>query len=401
MIKHIITLLAAAMTVAACSRDYIDDVRNEYGNLGTTPSDGNDDGDNDDDNTKFDSTLVMGADISLLPTYEAASVKYCDTLGNVVADATTLFADAKMNTMRIRLFVNPENDTDPEVVQDLTYVKSLCKRLVEKGFNIMLDFHYSDTWADPVRQTKPAAWSELSYADLVTNVYTYTTDCLKELKAEGVEPTHIQVGNEITSGMIWNDGKIGYSSDSNWDKFAELFNSGAKACREQCPNAKIILHTERPGNLNLQTQFYQRVAKYKFDFDIIGLSYYPIWSGHGNIEAFDKTLTYFEQTYPNKPVMICEFSYNYAWYPADAEFDYTSLYPATPAGQAAITRDLITMLRTHQNVTGLFWWFAEENEHNDASYTGILDGWFNRGLFDNQTGKALPALYQLQNFLKK
>ena len=139
---------------------------------------------------------------------------------------------------------------------------------------------------------------------------------------------------------------------------------------------------------------------FNFDFDVLGLSYYPIWSDHGTIEAFSATLDYYAQTYPDIAVMVCEFSYNYAWYPTDATFDYTSVYPATAEGQRLFTADLIAMLRTHSNVTGLFWWFAEENEKNDAGYTGILSNWINRGLFDNTTGCALPAMDELSRFLE-
>ncbi len=393
--KLISIAVAAAMMAAGCSRDYNDDIRDEYGSLLDTPSD---DTPSDDVEHHFDPTLVMGADISLLPSYEAAGSVYRDAAGNA-SDALTLFAQASMTTMRVRLFVDPTG-TDKAVVQDLDYVTSLCQRLVGAGFGVMLDFHYSDTWADPVKQYKPAAWEGLTGSDLTDRVYTYTKDCLEHLKAAGVVPTHIQVGNEITSGMIWEDGRISYGSDTNWSTFAALFNSGAKACREVCPDAKVILHIERPGKLDLQKQFIQRAMAFNFDFDVLGLSYYPIWSDHGTIEAFSATLDYYAQTYPDIAVMVCEFSYNYAWYPTDATFDYTSVYPATAEGQRLFTADLIAMLRTHSNVTGLFWWFAEENEKNDAGYTGILSNWINRGLFDNTTGCALPAMDELSRFLE-
>ena len=195
--------------------------------------------------------------------------------------------------------------------------------------------------------------------------------------------------------MLWNAGRVNYNSTSNWTNLALLLREASTACREICPNAKIIIHIERSGNKALVQKFYQNITDFGVDYDIIGLSYYPHW--HGTISSLENTLNMLTINHPEKDVMIVEFGYNNNWYPTDATYDFTSTYPATPEGQANITADLITMLNKHKQVTGLYWWFPEENE---ATYTGILSGWTNRGLFDNKTGQALPALYKLKNFRK-
>jgi len=340
----------------------------------------------------LDSTRMLGGDISLLARYENFGAVYKDPSG-VNVEPLELFKEAGMNSARLRLFVNPNTSSD--ACQNLSYVTTLAKRIKEAGFTFMLDFHYSDTWADPIQQTKPAAWANLSFEALQDSVYTYTKNCLAILVAADATPDYIQIGNEITSGMLWNDGRVNYNSTSNWTNLALLLREASTACREICPKAKIIIHIERSGNKALVQKFYQNITDFGVDYDIIGLSYYPHW--HGTISSLENTLNMLTINHPEKDVMIVEFGYNNNWYPTDATYDFTSTYPATPEGQANITTDLITMLNKHKQVIGLYWWFPEENE---ATYTGILSGWTNRGLFDNKTGQALPALYKLKNFRK-
>lgn len=342
---------------------------------------------------QLDSTRMLGGDISLLTRYENFGAVYKDSLG-VIVEPLELFKETGMNSARLRLFVNP--DTSSDACQNLSYVTALAKRIKEAGFTFMLDFHYSDTWADPIQQTKPATWNDLPFETLKDTLYTYTKNCLETLIAAGATPDYIQIGNEITSGMLWDDGRVNYNSTSNWNNLALLLGSASTACREVCPNAQLIIHIERSGNRTLVQKFFQNINDFEVDYDIIGLSYYPHW--HGTISSLESTLKMLNTNHPEKKIMIVEFGYNNNWYPTDATYDFTSTYPATAKGQAKITADLITMLKSHQQVTGLYWWFPEENE---ATYTGILQGWTNRGLFDNNTGKALPALYELKNFRKK
>ena len=240
----------------------------------------------------------MGGDISMLPKYEQAGVVYKDKNGNTVSDVIAFFKQEGMNAMRVRLFVDPSQDNDKAVCQDLDYVKTMGKRIKDAGLQFMLDFHYSDTWADPGKQWTPNAWKNLNDADLANKVYEYTKDCLQQLKDAGAEPDMIQTGNEISYGMLWGtQAAVGNnqtnrcyttSSTANWNRFFNLLKKAGQACREVCPNAKIILHSERTPKPGVLTDFFDRMKNNAIDYDIIGLSYYP--DHHGNLATLQTAL---------------------------------------------------------------------------------------------------------------
>lgn len=356
-----------------------------------------------------------GGDVSMLPKYEEAGSKYLTSDGESISDVLTYFKDQGMNAMRVRLFVNPNKQTtengkwttDENVCQDLDWVKALGKRIKDKGLKFMLDFHYSDTWADPARQWTPAAWASLNDAALAQKLYDYTKDALAQLKAAGAEPDMIQTGNEISYGMLW--GVLNSSSlkqcypstkyDDNWSRFTNLLTQATKACREECPNAKIILHVERTStsqqkdnsNYTALNYFYKKMKAASIDYDIIGLSYYPYF--HGTISELEGAINLLEKNYSDKKIMIVEFGYPYAWAVPGTTYNYTATYPYSDAGQKAITADVVTMLNKHNNVNGLFWWWPEYN-----AYRTSLTGWYNAPLFDSQSGKASSAVSELGKF---
>jgi len=232
---------------------------------------------------------------------------------------------------------------------------------------------------------------------LCDSIYSYTTNVLRHLRDNGIKPAQIQVGNEITYGMLWPIGKIDPLSEDNWTTFAAMLRSGVKACREQCPDAKVIIHTEKAGEWLMTKGFYEKLQEHEVDYDIIGLSYYPMW--HKSIGNLSVTLDSIAATFPNKEVMIVETAFYYShdndhW--AQNKDEYSDLYPISPEGQAQFTRELVSVLRGHNNVTGLYWWFPEENESGKQ----IIKSWLNRGLFDNKSGIILPALYEFSNFAR-
>ena len=203
-----------------------------------------------------------GGDISMLPKYEAAKVKYTDQDGKQITDLLGYFRDkAGFNIARVRVFVNPTGETG--VVQDTEYAVALSKRIKEAGMSLLFDFHYSDTWADPANQWTPAAWGTLSDEDLQKKIYEYTKDVLGKLVAAGATPDYIQTGNEISYGMLWGvkgtktPKKCNTSKDDNWDRFNQLLSQAGKACREVCPDAKIIIHTERTNNWSTTKGIYE------------------------------------------------------------------------------------------------------------------------------------------------
>lgn len=348
-------------------------------------------------------TKYVGGDISALTYNETFNPTWLDADGKTTT-SWQVFKDAELNAMRVRLFVEPSKyagDKDAWACQDLDYVKVLGKQIKDNGFKLMLDFHYSDSWADPAKQWTPTDWASLSDAELYTKIYDYTKEVLTEMKAAGAEPDFIQTGNEISYGMLWgaygtSSPKKCYStSDSNWERFATLLKQAGKACREVCPSAKIILHTERAAQTSVLTNFYDHMASASVDYDIIGLSYYPVW--HGYISTLETALTTLERKYTDKDIMIVEVGYGYSWNVSSPTYDYTETYPITEAGQQAFTKDLITMLNTHEKVTGLFWWWMDYNAYPWS--TTQLSGWWYAPLINSNTGKALAAMSELKNFL--
>ena len=343
----------------------------------------------------------VGGDISMLPKYEQAGVVYKDKNGNTVSDVIAFFKQEGMNSMRVRLFVDPSKDSDKAVCQDLDYVKSLGKRIKDAGMQFMLDFHYSDTWADPGKQWTPNAWKNLNDADLANKVYEYTKDCLQQLKNAGAEPDMIQTGNEISYGMLWGtQAAVGNnqtnrcftnSSTANWNRFFNLLKKAGLACREVCPNAKIILHSERTPKPGVLTDFFDRMKNNAIDYDIIGLSYYP--DHHGNLATLETALNTLESKAYGKDIMIVETGYSYAW-AIGTEFNYTATYPYTEEGQRRFTADLITKLNAHTSVKGLFWWWPEDNGNKQ-----VTNNWWNAALYNHNTGKPYAALYELKNFV--
>lgn len=346
------------------------------------------------------SEKYLGADISMLTAYETISeaghqVTYKDIDGTQ-SDVLSLLRKYGMNSMRVRLFVNPT--MQKAVIQDIDYVKKLGKRIKDAGLSFVLDFHYSDTWADPAAQSVPAEWGNLSVDEYTEKLYSYTKAVLQYLVSVGVVPDMIQTGNEISYGLMYSNSSglfVDYLSDKNWDKFAAMLKSAGKACREVCPNAKIILHIERvPQPLNC-AKFANYMKQYEVDYDIFGLSYYPMY--HGNLAYLETALNKIEEA-TDKTIMIMETGYNSAYYPTDAKYDCQSIWPATESGQSLFIEQLVAKLNTHDRVKGLYYWFPEENESASLGWTDLLDGWTNRGLFNNKTGNAVDAITKFAAF---
>lgn len=344
----------------------------------------------------------VGGDISMLPKYEEAKVVYKDKNGNTVSDVIAFFKQEGLNAMRVRLFVDPSQDNDKAVCQDLAYVKALGKRIKDAGLQLMLDFHYSDTWADPGKQWTPNAWKSLTNSQLYDKIYEYTKECLEQMVAAGATPDFIQTGNEISYGMLWgtkaavgnNDTNRCYtnSSSSNWNRFTTLLKNAGRACREVCPNAMIILHSERTPKPNVLTDFLDRMKSAAIDYDIIGLSYYPAY--HGNLNTLETAIKTLENKNYGKDIMIVETGYSYAWALGNTTYNYENTYPYTEEGQRLFTADLITTLNKHNSVKGLFWWWPEDNGNKN-----VTSGWWNAALYNHETGKPYAAFYELKNFV--
>ena len=343
----------------------------------------------------------VGGDISLLPEYEKAGAKYFDHDGTPIDHLLPFLHNEGMNAMRVRLFVDPDkysgSDADPNACQSMEYIIPLCREIKENGFALMLDFHYSDTWADPGKQWTPAAWANLSDDELYAKIYDYTKESLQTLADAGVVPEFIQTGNEISFGMLW--GPYGSSdsdlkktflgSDDNWERLGKLLKNAIKACREECPDAKIVLHTERTADVAVQDNFYTRMHEMDVNYDIIGLSYYPYF--HGPLSSLNTAINSLEQNFPDKEIMVVETGYSYKWEVPGSNVNVD--YPYSDEGQNQFAKDLVDMLLSHEKVTGLFWWWMEYN-----AYSTNLSGWYNAPLFDSTTGRATSALKTICGF---
>lgn len=340
----------------------------------------------------------VGGDISMLPKYEESNVNYYDKDGSKINDMITFLKDkAGYNMMRVRLFVNPTRENG--VVQDLDYVKKLGKRIKDAGLALLLDFHYSDTWADPKSQYTPEAWSSLSDEQLYTKIYDYTKECLQAMKAAGATPDYIQTGNEISYGMLW--GKKGASdsslkkcytsSNANWDRFRTLMSKAISACREEVPAAKIIIHTERTANSSTTKGIYTNLSS--LDYDIIGLSYYPEW--HNDLNTLAATINTCTSNFPTKDVMIVETGYYNNYYPSNATYNFTSTWPASAEGQKKFLDALVEKIKPIDQVKAILYWFPEENPYNNNVY----NPWYNHGLFNPNNGSAADGLFSLKAFL--
>ncbi len=339
---------------------------------------------------------LLGGDLSLLPSYEAAGTVYRDESGQPV-DVLGYLGAQGWNAVRVRLFTDPSKapleNKDEGVCQDLEYVLDFGRRIKAAGFLFMLDFHYSDTWADPGKQFLPDAWKNVDRNDLPDTLYLYTRRCLERLVSGGAAPDLIQVGNEITNGMLWPQAKVGAEETENWDLLEKLLASGARACREACPAARIIIHTERAWDWPATKAYYGKLRG--LDYDVIGLSYYPMW--HRTVGVLAATIDSLAAEFPEKEVMIVETAAYYShendpWASGD---QYSEFYPISAEGQRIFAHELASELRRHRNVTGLFWWYPEEN----ASGRDVTSGWLNRGLFDNHDGRVMPAMKELGVFL--
>ncbi|TKK69803.1 arabinogalactan endo-1,4-beta-galactosidase [Ilyomonas limi] len=220
---------------------------------------------------KINSTpFVKGADISWLPQMEATGYKFYNDNG-VQEDCFKILKDHGINTIRLRTWVNPsDNPASGHCSKEETV--AMAVRAQKWGMRVMIDFHYSDSWADPGKQNKPAAWEGHPFPQLLTDVYDYTKAVMQALKNAGIAPEWVQVGNETASGMIYPEG-----STQHWDSLAQLINQGYAAVKTVSPATKVILHVDQGNNNQRFRTWFDSATVNGAKFDVIGLSYYPYW----------------------------------------------------------------------------------------------------------------------------
>ena len=244
---------------------------------------------------------MIGADISFLPQLEARGMVFKDN--GEEKDAIHMLKDHGFNYIRLRLFVNPELPEGYSPEQgfcNLDHTLAMARRIKEAGLNFLLDFHYSDTWADPQKQFKPKAWEGQDFEMLTVSLKNYTKDVLLKLKEQGTLPEMVQIGNEINHGLVWPDGHI-----SNLDNLAELLKAGTEACREVDPGIAVMMHLALGGQNEECVFWLDNMIARDVDFDLIGLSYYPRW--HCTLDDLNANMHDLIRRY-QKDVNVVEYS---------------------------------------------------------------------------------------------
>jgi beta-galactosidase len=244
---------------------------------------------------------AIGADISFLPELEARGIKFSDQ--GVQKDAIRILKEHGFNYARLRIFNNPAVDSGYSPGKgfcDLENTKKMVKRIKAAGMKILLDFHYSDYWADPGKQFKPKAWRNLSFAGLKDSLYQFTREVITELKNQGTTPDMVQIGNEINHGIVWPDGHV-----NNRDSLAQLLVAGTNATISVDPDIIMMLHVALGGQNDESAWFINNMIERGVQFDVIGLSYYPKW--HGTLDDLKNNMADLANRY-KKDIILVEYS---------------------------------------------------------------------------------------------
>lgn len=371
-----------------------------------------------------------GMDISTLLEVEKCGGRFYD--GGEAEDVLSILKRYDVNAVRLRLWNDPYSETGEPYgagTNDLASVITLSKRAKEKGFDILLNYHYSDFWADPGKQFIPKSWSGFSAEELEQAVYHYTKDTLLLLKKEGVLPDMVQVGNELSNGLLWPYGKV-----PEYAQIARFVNAGIRAVREVSDMAlaenvsseKIIvmIHLDNGGNNALYREWFDHFIELGEDFDVIGLSYYPFW--HGTFDMLENNMKDIALRY-NKDLIVTEVSMgytmeDYASYEKLAPSERKGMatkqeltdkidFPMTREGQTSFLKELFRRIASvpEKKGRGYFYWepawipvqgcgWATESSLKYIQDKGPCGNeWANQALFD-YNGNALPALSAVRDY---
>ena len=325
------------------------------------------------------SALIKAVDISSYPEIALSNVSYLNAAGEVEPLLDILKKEG-INTIRLRLWVDPSNGHS-----GFQEVLTFSNELKAQGFKIWLSLHYSDTWADPGQQSLPSQWQNLSFEALVDSVYDYTEKVVAEIR-----PDYIQLGNEINSGLLHPYSHI----TDNREGFLQLLEQSSTAVRETSRECQIIIHY---AGITGAEWFYDVVDS--VDYDVIGLSYYPIWHGK-NLDSLSVTMQQLAAVH-DKDVVIAETAYPFTLDWNDYTNNIVGLqehlilpnYPASPGGQSDFVRDVADRVRAVDGGIGYCYWGGELIAWKGPQATDASP-WENQALFDFNY-KALPALSSL------
>jgi arabinogalactan endo-1,4-beta-galactosidase len=258
----------------------------------------------------------------------------------------------------------------------LAYTLAEAKAAKALGFRLLLDFHYSDDWADPEHERTPKAWAKLSHDELVKAVFNFSRDTVTAFRLQGTMPDMVQVGNEVTAGMLWPDGRL----PDRWEQFAELVTAGVRgveAGKGDLPRPAIMIHIDRGGDIERTQWFYDHLIVNHVPFDVIGQSYYPWWQG--SLDDLRKNLAFMATRY-KKPIILAETAYD--WHYGEDFAGKKREFPETPEGQRDYLAAVVEVVKQTPNGLGrgVFWW--------EPMAEGAIA---KRGIFDDEHN-ALPVI---------
>lgn len=338
--------------------------------------------------------FYVGADLSFLQQIESGGSVFKEN--GTPKDILTILKGHGINTIRLRIWNSPADGWN-----DLTKTLAMAKRVKNAGLSLLLDFHYSDTWADPGKQTKPAAWQSLSFTSLTDSVSQYTARVILALKAQGTRPQLVQVGNEITCGFLWPDGSVCDTNNTtkHWQNFCTLLKAGIKAVRDNlsADSTAIMIHIDRGGDYSGASWFFDDLNAQGVQYDYIGLSYYPWW--HGDLTALTGNISKLASRY-GKKIIIAETAYPWtlSWNDGTNNIVGSSSqllagYPATPDGQYQFLKNEIALLKQLPSGlgAGVFYW-----EPDWVASPALGSSWENLALFDF-SNNALVGLTAFEN----
>lgn len=364
--------------------------------------------------------FVKGMDLSTLLELERCGAKYYDN--GEERDLLAIMKSYDVDTIRIRLWNDPWSETGESYgagENDLKTSLEIAKRVTAAGFGVLLNFHYSDFWADPGKQIKPKAWADYGVKELEQAVYDYTLESMQTFLDAGVNITMVQVGNELSNGLLWPEGKV-----PNYDNIATFVNAGIRAVRKADAAIPVMIHLDNGGNNALYREWFDNFTKRGEDFEIIGLSYYPFW--HGSLQMLNDNMNDIAERY-GKDLVIAEVSMgytmedykNYEKLSDEERKGYATRpalvekieYPMTKQGQYDFMEDFLNRISHIKGGKGkgFFYWEpawipvpgsgwatpASLKYMNDPGSCG--NEWANQALFDYD-GNALPTLSLIRDF---
>lgn len=264
--------------------------------------------------------FIIGADISVIPEQENLGFVYIDS--GVEKDIFEILKDHGFNYIRLRIFHDPghpnglpdwHEETRSTPYNDLGKTLEMAKRAKAAGMGLFLDFHYSDTWAYPAEQRKPAAWAGLGFDELKAAMCDYTRATLIAFQDAGVLPDMVQVGNEITTGILWPDGAVwypdAYPEANNWDQLAQLLTAGCNAVKSVDPQIKTVLHIDGVSRVEEAASWVGEVRNRNVPFDVLGVSAYEVFDGQPS--AWEASLRNLSEKYPALELLISEYASHY------------------------------------------------------------------------------------------